>query len=189
MYLAHSQSNETMGTGQSHNRKDNLKITPLIKIKEYFTNAGLSIICYTGDVTSAGAEGIVTAEDLNKKNPSMVTQSLLGTAGIKYEDLWKAVEDTFKPTRLHYGDVFPLHTRKYGIKLQFKVIFVSVVLPHEEAANDYNWKSSMVHLYLSILNEADKNGLTSLAIPLLGSGKSHFVLEFFYVYFWNRLRC
>ncbi|XP_041361920.1 SUN domain-containing protein 2-like [Gigantopelta aegis] len=170
----HYDSTEVMGGCQSDRSKAHLKMPSPIKIKTYITNSGLSIICYTGDVIAAGAEGIVTAEGCGMVNPSMVTQSLLKMAGIDYGDLSSAVIHKFGTVDLQVGEVYCLQTLEYEIKLQFKSIFLAIVLPFKKAPNEYSWKSNTVTLYLKLLNEADKNGLKSLAIPLLGSGKIQF---------------
>ncbi|XP_041360455.1 uncharacterized protein LOC121376755 [Gigantopelta aegis] len=168
---------DVMGGCQSRRSKADLKITPPIKIKEYTTNSGLNIICYTGDVTAAGAEGIVTAEGCGMTNPSMVTQSLLKVADIDYGNLKTAVIRKFGTVDLKVGEVYCLQTLEYGIKLQFKSIFLAIVLPFEKDSDEYSWKRRTVHLYYKLLNEADKNGLKSLAIPLLGSGKAGAPME------------
>ncbi|XP_041361922.1 uncharacterized protein DDB_G0287625-like [Gigantopelta aegis] len=166
-----------MGACQSLRSKSDQKIPSPIKIKEYITNSGLNITCYTGDVTAAGAEGIVTAEGCGMANPSMVTQSLLKMADIDYGDLASAVIRKFGTVDLKVGEVYCLQTLEYGIMLQFKSIFLAIVLPFEDARNKIYWKSHTVYLYYNLLNEAEKNGLKSLAIPLLGSGKAGAPLE------------
>ena len=105
-------------------------------------------------------------------NASMVTKALCGRGGIEYQELGTLVIDKYGTTDLLSGEVYCLETRSCGIRLRFKVVFLAIVLRVSHARDPTEWKRHTEDLYLTVLQEAEKQKLQSVAIPLLGSGRS-----------------
>ncbi|XP_041360604.1 uncharacterized protein LOC121376883 isoform X2 [Gigantopelta aegis] len=140
-------------------------------MRKYTTNNGLNITCYTGDVTRADAEGIVTGQGCDMKKPSMVTTSLCQLARIEHGVLANLIATERGTGRLEWGDVYCFQPHHYRISLPFKTICFAVVMHYDAALINFQWKRSMLKLYKEILKEASRLRLKSLAVPLLGSGQ------------------
>ena len=138
--------------------------------EEYVTTNALAVVCYMGDVTQADAEGIVIAEGRGMLKPGMVTKALCEIAKISYEELRSSVYSKYGTLDLKSGRVYFVDTGSSDIVLQFKVIFLAAVWRFRDGDSAEMWSRNMEQLYTQILYEADKRGLNSVAIPLLGSG-------------------
>ena len=138
--------------------------------EEYITTNALAVVCYMGDVTQADAEGIVIAEGRGMLKPGMVTRALCEIAKISYEELRSSVYSKYGTLDLKSGGVYFVDTGSSDIVLEFKVIFLAAVWRFRDGDSAEMWSRNMEQLYTQILYEADKRGLNSVAIPLLGSG-------------------
>ena len=153
------------------NIHDSRQHTRSVPSKQWTTGNGLTITCYVGDVTRANAEALVTGEGRGMLKPSVVTNSLCDRAQINYNDLRAHVYNQYGTLDLDTGGVYVVETDRCRIRLPFSVVFLAV-MSHFRNGDEGSWKRRTENLYAKVLHEADKRGLKSVAVPLLGSGNS-----------------
>ncbi|XP_071099969.1 probable E3 ubiquitin-protein ligase DTX2 [Haliotis cracherodii] len=133
--------------------------TPKFQFKSPF---GLHVTTYVGDVTDAVADAIVTGEDKMMKHESFVTKAL-----IKLDPLFEIDREDMKKKHL----TFPLWnvlTNRAKDQVVFHA-FLSACPPSQTK----QWAINMKRLYETLFQEAEKNDILVLALPLLGGGLSN----------------
>ena len=140
--------------------------------EDYVTHGGLDVTCYIGDVTQATADGVVIGESSSMTYASSTTTSFCNMAQIEYTELRRLVKMR-SSGGVNYGQVYCMDINT--IQLPFRMLFVAIVHQYNKhAGHRYKkWKQQMLQLYRKILEKAESNGLKSLAIPVLGSGKTY----------------
>ncbi|XP_041360692.1 uncharacterized protein LOC121376949 [Gigantopelta aegis] len=140
--------------------------------EDHVSKNGLNITCYIGDVTEAEAEGIVTGQGRDMTDVSMVTRRLFKRGRIDCKQLGTLVTNKYGTADVESGEVYCLDTKICGMSLRFKVIFLAILSPVSPENAQSDWKIQLERLYVKVLEDADRQGIATLAVPLLGSGKA-----------------
>ncbi|XP_048249641.1 uncharacterized protein LOC124131661 isoform X2 [Haliotis rufescens] len=131
---------------------------------KYQSSTGLLIVTYVGDVTKAVADGIVVSEGKSFRGMGYVAKTLVRTDSefdTNRNKLIQKEKANFTPWRVYTT----------GKCAKFLSVFHAIVIPRGEKEPIQEWKGKMASLYKIILQEAEKKGISILAVPLLGSGK------------------
>ena len=141
------------------------------KTKHYeVPETNLYIVCYVGDIRDASTKGVVTGENSQHSNKaSQVTAALSEVLGKTY------INNRLKHLahKKHEQDVFVVET---GRRDSLEYVFHVCVTGFPVFAIPENWVLEMQSVYKSVWEMADRKGVESLTLPLLGAGK---YLKFF----------
>ncbi|XP_071114323.1 uncharacterized protein [Haliotis cracherodii] len=130
----------------------------------YQSSTGLLIVTYVGDVTKAQADGIVVSEGKSFRRMGYVATTLVSMDSEFDTNRNKLIQKEkahFKPWMVYTT----------GSCAEFVSVIHAIVIPRGEKQPIQEWKEKMTSLYKKILQEAEKEGISILAVPLLGSGK------------------
>ena len=113
----------------------------------------------------------MTGESPNLSVKSLVTQKLCESGGIRFSD-WR------QHLLLCYGSL--KHGKVYdtpisSTDLPFRYSFHAIMYTYQ-SGNDMEWANGMDEIYLNIVKKAEEKVLTSIVVPLLGSGEYHSLL-------------
>ncbi|XP_041362741.1 uncharacterized protein LOC121378571 isoform X2 [Gigantopelta aegis] len=125
----------------------------------------LFITCYVGDIRDTNTKGVVTGEHFPySKNASQVTNALCEILGETY----KAKRLKFLEENKYVDDVFVIKT---GNRDTLEYVFHASVRGFT-SANPQDWLAEMRLVYRSVWKMADKEGVESLTLPILGAGNA-----------------
>jgi hypothetical protein len=141
-------------------------------------SSNVQVIVSKSDMFKTDASAIVVGEDARLSGRGCVAHHL---STISSRDFWKA-QDKLKADNgrlFHVGKVYACSVSaksKISDSVNFTGVYYAIVPPRSSSATSSEWDKTMRHMYYEAMTQADKDGRRSLALPVLGSGKSRLFL-------------
>ncbi|XP_041361374.1 uncharacterized protein LOC121377454 [Gigantopelta aegis] len=130
----------------------------------YLFPNGVYAVLYSGDITKATADAVVSEEPSDLKPTNFVSRALLTKSGEQYrDDRWELLRSYGE---LKYGQVY--ETRA-GSGVNFFYTFHAIMTTFQEG-REKEWLRCSHDLYRNIFRRADDKLSTTLAMSLLGTG-------------------
>jgi hypothetical protein len=145
-------------------------------------SSNVQVIISKSDMFKTDASAIVVGEDAALSGVGRVARHL---STISSKDFQKAQEKLkadngrlFRVGKVYACSVSP--RSKISDSVNFSGVYYAIVPPRSRSVST-DWDKTIRHMYYEAMTQADKDGRRSLALPVLGSGKSTLFL------FWNIL--
>ena len=132
---------------------------------------GLNFVVHLEDILQVRGDAVVTGESPNLSVKSLVTQKLCESGGISFS-VWRNML-LRSHRRMEHGKVYD--TLLTITNLPFQYSFHAIMYTYQ-SGNDMEWAFGMDEIYLNIVKKAEEKVLTSIVVPLLGSGEYHSLL-------------
>ncbi|XP_041361925.1 uncharacterized protein LOC121377893 [Gigantopelta aegis] len=134
--------------------------------KHQFEN-GLKFTVHLEDILKVRADAVVTGESPHLSTMSLVTRQLFEQGGIRFSE-WR--DDLLNQhRRLKFGKVYETHIAIR--ELPYKFTFHAIMYVYR-SGKDIEWATGMDEIYSNIIKKAEEKFLTSVVMPLLGSGRA-----------------